>query len=148
MRQNCCVWGSAPDLARRAYSDPDTHFISLRTFLRASYIPQMRKSNGHLSDKNVLSNFLKEFLLRQESVNLAGRSFQTVGPETLNDLGPNVIVLVLGMYSCPDVVDRNCLRPDIDEIEIQSSRQVGKCQIVQALVHQSGNLEDYSLPQR
>ena len=66
-------------------------------------IPQMRKSNGHLSNKNVLSNFLKEFLLREESFNLAGRSFQTVGPETLNDLGPIVIVLVLGMYSCPDV---------------------------------------------
>ena len=80
----------------------------------------MRKCNGHLSNKNVLSNFLKEFLLREESFNLAGRSFQTVGPETLNDLGPNVIVLVLGMYSCPDVADRNCLRPGIDEIEIQS----------------------------
>ena len=49
----------------------------------------MRESNGHLSNKNVLSNFLKEFLLREESCNLAGRSFQTVGPETLNDLGPN-----------------------------------------------------------
>ena len=49
----------------------------------------MRKSNGHLSNnKNVLSNFLKEFLLREESFNMAGRSFQIVGPETLNDLGP------------------------------------------------------------
>ena len=36
-----------------------------------------------------LSTFLKEFLLREESFNLAGRSFQIVGPETLNDLGPN-----------------------------------------------------------
>ena len=27
----------------------------------------MRKCNGHLSNKNVLSNFLKEFLLREES---------------------------------------------------------------------------------
>ena len=80
----------------------------------------MRKSNGHLSNKNVLSNFLKEVLLIEESFNLACRSFQTEGPETLNDLGPNVIVLVLGMYSCPDVADRNCLRPGIDEIEIQS----------------------------
>ena len=80
----------------------------------------MCKSNGHLLNKNVLSNFLKEFLLKEESFKLAGRSFQTVGPETLNDLGPNVIVLVLGMYSCPDVADRNCLRPGIDEIEIQS----------------------------
>ena len=80
----------------------------------------MRKSNGHLSNKNVLSNFLKEFLFIEESFNLAGKSFQTVGPETLNDLGQNVIVLVLGMYSCPDVADRNCLRPGIDEIEIQS----------------------------
>ena len=55
-----------------------------------------------------LSNFLREFLLIEESFKLAGRSFYTVGPETLNDLGPNVIVLVLGMYSCPDVADRNC----------------------------------------
>ena len=52
----------------------------------------MRKCNGHLSNKNVLSNFLKEFLLREESFNLAGRPFQIVGPETLNNLGPNVIV--------------------------------------------------------
>ena len=81
----------------------------------------MRKCNGHLSNKNVLSNFMKEFLLREESFNLAGRSFQIVGPETLNDLGPNVIVLVLGMYSCPDVADRNCLRPGIDEIATQSA---------------------------
>ena len=65
----------------------------------------MRKCNGHLSNKNVLSIFLKEFLLREESFNLAGRSFQIVGPETLNDLGPNVIVLVLGMYSCPDAAE-------------------------------------------
>ena len=64
---------------------------------------------ANLSNKNVLSNFLKEFLLKEESFNLAGRSFQIVGPETLNDLGLNVIVLVLGMYSCPDAADRNCL---------------------------------------
>ena len=63
---------------------------------------------------------MKEFLLREESFNLAGRSFQIVGPEILNDLGPNVIVLVLGMYSCPDAADRNCLRPGIDEIETWS----------------------------
>ena len=44
-----------------------------------------------------------------------------MGPETLNDLGPNVIVLVLGMYSCPDAADRNCLRPGIAEIEIRQS---------------------------
>ena len=31
----------------------------------------MCKCNGHLSNKNVLSNFLKEFLLREESFNLA-----------------------------------------------------------------------------
>ena len=80
----------------------------------------MCKSNSHLSNKNVLSSFLKEFLLREGSFNLAGRSFQIVGPESLNDLGPNVIVLVLGMYSCPDVADRNCLRLGIDEIAIQS----------------------------
>ena len=76
----------------------------------------MRKCNGHLSNKSVLSNFLKEFLLREEFFYLAGRSFQIVGPETLNDLGSNVIVLVLGMYSCPDAADPNCLQPQIDEI--------------------------------
>ena len=65
-------------------------------------------------------------------------------PETLNDLGSNVIVLVLGMYSCPYAADRNCLRPSIDEISIQSvARLIGGCQTVQALVHQSGDLEDY-----
>ena len=80
----------------------------------------MRKCNDHLSNKNGLSNFLKEFLFSKESFNLAGRSFQIVGPETLNDLGPNVIVLVLGIYSCPDAADRNCLRPGIAEIAIQS----------------------------
>ena len=42
---------------------------------------QMRKCNGHLSNKNGLSNFLNEFLLREESFNLAGRSFQIVGLE-------------------------------------------------------------------
>ena len=46
---------------------------------------------------------------------LVGRSFQIVGPQTLNDLGTNVTVLVLGMYSCPEVADRNCLRPGIAE---------------------------------
>ena len=35
-------------------------------------------------------------MLKDGSFILAGRSFQIVGPETLNDLGPNVIVLVLG----------------------------------------------------
>ena len=84
----------------------------------------MRKCNGHLSNKNVLRNFLKEFLLRGESFNLAVRSFQIVGPESLNDLGPNVIVLVLGMCSCPDAADRNCLRPGIDEIATQSVASV------------------------
>ena len=70
----------------------------------------MRKCNDHLSNKNVLSNFLKEVLFREESFNLAGRSFQIVGPETLNDHGPKVIVLVLVMYSCPDAADRNLMR--------------------------------------
>ena len=44
-----------------------------------------------------------------------------MGPQTLNDFGLNVIVLVLGMYSCPDAADRNCLRPGIDEIAIRQS---------------------------
>ena len=49
------------------------------------------------------------FLLREGSFILVGRSFQIVGPETLNDLVPNVIVLALRMYNCPDVADHNCL---------------------------------------
>ena len=27
MHQNCCGWGSAPDHARGAHSDPDTHDV-------------------------------------------------------------------------------------------------------------------------
>ena len=72
----------------------------------------MRKCNGHLSNKNVLSNFLKEFLLIEESFNLAGRSFQIVGPETLNDLGPNVIVLVLGKV-LRTTLSTHCLDPGL-----------------------------------
>ena len=93
----------------------------------------MHKCDGHLSNKNVLSIFLKEFLLREESFNLAGRSFKIVGSETLNGLDPNVIVLVLGMYSCPDAADRNFIRPGIEEIA-KVSRQLGGCQTVQTLV--------------
>ena len=52
---------------------------------------------------------------------LSERFYKTrILTETLNDPGPNVIVLVLGMNSCPDVVDCNCLWPGIDEIVIQS----------------------------
>ena len=69
--------------------------------------PQMRSCSGHLSNKNVLTNFLNESKLKDGSFILAGRSFQIAGPQTLNDLRPNVTVLVLGMYSCPEVADRN-----------------------------------------
>ena len=67
----------------------------------------------------MLKQFLKEYLLREESFNLAGRSFQIMGPQTLKDLGPKFIFLVLGMYSCPNVADRNCLQSGIDEIAMQ-----------------------------
>ena len=83
--------------------------------------PQMRSCSSHLSNKNVLSNFRKESKLKDGSFILAGSSFQIVGPQTLNDLGPNVTVLVLGMYSCPEVADRNCLRPGIAETTMQSA---------------------------
>ena len=82
--------------------------------------PQMRSCSSQLSNKNVFSNFRNESMLKDGSLILAGRSFQIVGPGTLNDLGPNVIILVLGMYSCPEVADRNCLRPGIAEIPMQS----------------------------
>ena len=83
--------------------------------------PQMRSCSSHLSNKNVLSSFRNESKLNDGSFILAGRSFQIVGPQTLNDLGPNVTVLVLGMYSCPEVADRSCLRPGIAEITVQSA---------------------------
>ena len=83
--------------------------------------PQMRSCSNHLSHKNVISNFRNESKLKDGSFILAGRSFQIVGPQTLNDLGPNVTVLVLGMYSCPEVADRNCLRPGIAETTMQSA---------------------------
>ena len=53
-------------------------------------------------------------------------------------------------YICPDAADRNCLRPGIDEVAIQSVAIGGGvgCQTVQALVHQSSDLEDYPLSQR
>ena len=66
----------------------------------------MRSCSSHLSNKNVLSNFRNESKLKDGSFILAGSLFQIVGPQTLNDLGPNVTVLVLGMYSCPEVADR------------------------------------------
>ena len=52
--------------------------------------PQMRSCSSHLSNKNVLSSFRNESKLNDGSFILAGRSFQIVGPQTLNDLGPNV----------------------------------------------------------
>ena len=82
--------------------------------------PQMRSCSSPLS-KNVLSNFLNESKLKDGSFILSGSSFQIVGPQTLNDLGPNVTVLVLGMYSCPEVADRNCLLPGIAETKMQSA---------------------------
>ena len=83
--------------------------------------PQMRSCSSHLSNKNVLSNFRNESKLKDGSFILAGCSFQIVGPQTLNDLGPNVTVRVLGMYSCHEVANRNCLRPGIAETTMQSA---------------------------
>ena len=80
--------------------------------------PQMRSCSSHLSNKNVLSNFRNVSKLKDGSFILAGSSFQIVGPQILNDLGPNVTVLVLRMYSCPEVADRNCLQPGIAETTI------------------------------
>ena len=51
--------------------------------------------------KMFLNNFLKEFLLREESFNLAGRSFQIVGPETLNDLVYLFIYLLIRHFWVP-----------------------------------------------
>ena len=47
----------------------------------------MHSCSSHLLNKNVLSNFRNESKLKDGSFILAGRSFQTVGPQTLNDLG-------------------------------------------------------------
>ena len=81
----------------------------------------MRSCSSHLSNKNVFSNFRNESMLKDESFILARRSFQMDGPQTLNDLGSNVTALVLGMYSCPEAADRNCLRPGVAEITTQSA---------------------------
>ena len=54
--------------------------------------PQMRSCSSHLSNKNVLSNFRNESKLKDWSFVLAGRSFQIVGPQTLNDLSPNSVL--------------------------------------------------------
>ena len=108
--------------------------------------PQMRSCSSHLSNKNVLSNFRKESKLKDGSFILAGSSFQIVGPQTLNDLGPNVTVLVLGMYSCPEVADREQLSPtgyrrNYDAVGCQ----IRRCQSIQTSIHQSGDLENYPL---
>ena len=75
------------------------------------------KLRKHAGSKR-LSSFRNESKLKDGSFILAGRSFQIAGPQTLNDLGPSVTVLVLGMYSCPEVADHNCLRPGIAETTI------------------------------
>ena len=80
-------------------------------------------SSSHLSNGNVFSNFLNESSLKDGSFILAGRSFQMVGPDTLIDLGPKVTVLVLGMYSFPEVADRKCLWPGITEITMHSAAE-------------------------
>ena len=54
--------------------------------------PQMRSCSSHLSNKNVLRSFRNESKLNDGSFILAGRSFQIVGPQTLNDLGPTIIL--------------------------------------------------------
>ena len=107
--------------------------------------PQMRSCSSHLSNKNVLSSFRNESKLNDGSFILAGRTFQIVGPQTLNDLGPNVTVLVLGMHSCPEVADRSCLRPGIAETTVAVSCQIRRRQSIQTSVHQSGDLENYPL---
>ena len=94
-----------------------------------------------------LSNFRNESKLKDGSFILTGRSFQIVGPQTLNDLGPHVTGLVLIMYSCPEVTDRNCLRlgngyrRNYDAVGCQ----IRKCQSIQTSIHQSGDLENYPL---
>ena len=44
-------------------------YISPRKLIKTANVPQV----SHLSNKNVLSSFLKEFLLREGSFSLAGR---------------------------------------------------------------------------
>ena len=79
----------------------------------------MRKCYCHLSNKNV-KRFSGRVFAHGKVIQSADRSLQIVGPAILNDLDPSVIFLVLGMYSCPDVADRNCLRSGIEEIVIRS----------------------------
>ena len=63
-------------------------------------------------------------MLKDGSFILAGSSFQIVGPETVNDLGSNVIVLVLGMFSCPEVAAQ--LSPAGVSTKLRCSRQPDK----------------------
>ena len=71
--------------------------------------PQMRLCRSHLSNKNVLSNFRNESKVKDLSFILAGTSFQIVGPQTLNDLGPNTgacVNLVLLTHLVGDAEER------------------------------------------
>ena len=73
-------------------------------------VNRFRKCAMNFSNKNVFRNFPIEYLLKEGSFIIA-RSSQILRPETLNDLGLNVIVLVLWKYSCPEVADRTSLQP-------------------------------------
>ena len=53
---------------------------------------QIRLCNRYLSNKKVFNNIRNESKLKDGSFILAGRLFQIVGPQTLNDLGPDVTV--------------------------------------------------------
>ena len=47
--------------------------------------------------------------------------------QTLTDPGSNIIVLVLQMYSHPEVADLNCLQPGIQEIVMLPDKEVSVC---------------------
>ena len=60
----------------------------------------MHSCSSQLSNKNVFSNFRNESMLKDGSFILAGRSFQIVGPETLNDLGPKLQMSLSWFLEC------------------------------------------------
>ena len=64
MHQNCCGWGSAPDHARGAYSDPDTHdvYMWLGTEKNGFEICEFTGRVGGLPVSDLTGNNLANFV--------------------------------------------------------------------------------------
>ena len=89
--------------------------LTLYSFLYSSHISLQILTSFFPSE-----SLAKERVFVQRRIQSGSQIIPDCGTRDLERPCPNVIVLVLGMYSCPDAADRNCLRPGIDEIAIQS----------------------------